>query len=302
MSSSQKQYEDRLTYIIYHQVKPGTDCPDGIMAAAIASMKYPEATIMGDSYQDNDWYQENDPHFYENKNLIIVDFSYPASWLKHWESHGCTITLIDHHAPKFPMLSGFSGAILDANECGATLTWKTFFPNDPMPELLLHVRRRDIGADGYYNGECRDSEAINEALTHLRHSWSTQDKDTISALKEVLKADNCSQLLLVGQDILVERDRIIKNACKRCRLVKLGDYTVPYLVTTSKEDRHVSNIGNYMCRVLYPESPFAWVKTEDGKSSLRSTGFDVSVIANQYGGGGHACASGFSRNVEPLEE
>lgn len=289
----------KQTRIIYHQVKPGVDCPDGVIAAAIASIKYPDALITGDSYQDNGWYVFNDPYPYRQESLIIVDFSYPAEWLHRWEANGCDVTVIDHHAPKFPMLKGFSGAILDANECGATLTWKTFFPDKPMPELLLHVRRRDIGADGYYEGQCRDSEAINEGLSTLRYKLSAP----ISLLRGILLDDNqpCQWLKDAGEPKLIERDRIIENACKRCRVVKMGDYTVPYLVTTAEEDRHVSNIGNYMCRVLYPEHPFAWVKTEDGKSSLRSTGFDVSAVASQYGGGGHAKASGFTRNVEPTE-
>lgn len=110
------------TQIIYHEVKPGIDCPDGVMAAATVSLAYPDAVIVGDSYQDNDWYDENDPCAYVNCKLIIVDFSYPAHWLNHWENNGCRVTVIDHHAPKFPMLSGFSGAILDANECGGYAT------------------------------------------------------------------------------------------------------------------------------------------------------------------------------------
>lgn len=288
-------------HIIYHQVKPGMDCPDGVMAAAIASLAYPDAEIVGDSYQDNDWYWENDPYPYEDCKLIIVDFSYPTGWLNYWKNNKCDVTVIDHHAPKFPMLSGFSGAILDANECGATLTWKTFFPNSPLPELLLHVRRRDIGVDGYYQGLCRESEAVNEELAAIRY----QSDNAIELLKSLLKTEDvhslCEMLRQAGEVKLVERDLIIQKACERCRLVKLGEYVVSYLETTPAEDRHVSNIGNYMCRTVHPDATFAWVKTHDGKSSLRSTGFDVSVVANQYGGGGHIQASGFSRNVEPIE-
>lgn len=285
-------------YIIYHQVKPGMDCPDGIMAAAITSLAFPDAEIVGDSYQDNDWYKNNDPYDYKNVEFIIVDFSYPAHWLNYWERQGCKVTVIDHHAPKFPMLSGFSGAILDANECGATLSWKTFFPDKPLPKILIHVRRRDIGADGYYQGLCRASEAINEELASLRY----QSPEPIQLLREILLGNySCCALQKAGEEKLIERDHIIQKACERCRLVKLDEYTVSYLETTPDEDRHVSNIGNYMCRTVHPNATFAWVKTHDGKSSLRSTGFDVSVVAQKYGGGGHAMASGFSRNIEPVE-
>lgn len=135
----------------------------------------------------------------------------------------------------------------------------------------------------------------------MRH----ESDNPIELLRALLRADDshslCEMLRQAGEDKLLERDRIIQEACTRCRLVKLGDHVIPYIQTTDEEDRHVSNIGNYMCRVLYPDAPFAWVKTHDGKSSLRSTEFDVSVVANEYGGGGHKQASGFSRSVDPIE-
>lgn len=285
------------TYIIYHQVKPGIDCPDGICAAAISKLKHTDAELFPDSYKDNADYgdipQATKYPFFED-NLIIVDFSYPANWLKYWESVGCKVTVIDHHAPKFPMLSGFSGAILDANECGATLTWKHFFPDNPMPSVLTHVRRRDIGADGYYDGLCRDSEAITEAIAKLRQDWKEQ---SVRGVQNLLKLDNCTELLEIGNSLLDERDAIVNKACERAELVILEGHKVSFVKTTKTEDRFVSNIGNVLCR-LHPDLPFAWVMSEDGKSSLRSLGFDVSKVANKLGGGGHARASGFVRQVE----
>jgi hypothetical protein len=35
--------ENCVKYITYHQVKQGVDCPDGIMAAAIAQLANPDA-------------------------------------------------------------------------------------------------------------------------------------------------------------------------------------------------------------------------------------------------------------------
>ena len=60
-----------------------------------------------------------------------------------------------------------------------------------------------------------------------------------------------------------------------------------------------SEIGDELCK-LYPDAPFAAVwcqKTESLQAwSLRSIGeFDVSVVAAQFGGGGHRNAAGFAR-------
>ena len=37
-----------MKYIIYHQVKKGVDCPDGLMAASIAALACPKAELLGD--------------------------------------------------------------------------------------------------------------------------------------------------------------------------------------------------------------------------------------------------------------
>jgi hypothetical protein len=38
------------TAIVYHQVKPGIDCADGITSAWVAKRKYAEADLIGASY------------------------------------------------------------------------------------------------------------------------------------------------------------------------------------------------------------------------------------------------------------
>lgn len=170
------------TYIIYHcyQDKNSdklTDCPDGIIAASIAYMALDcNAILLGDYYRHASDYSEkperDDYPFEAGDKVIIVDFSYPKHWLEYWQALGVDLTIIDHHADKFPQLEGFSRAILDEKECGATLTFKHFYPEREFPEILKDVRRRDIGADGYYRGECPDSEAFNEALSLWRSSFS----------------------------------------------------------------------------------------------------------------------------------
>jgi oligoribonuclease NrnB/cAMP/cGMP phosphodiesterase (DHH superfamily) len=62
-----------------------------------------------------------------------------------------------------------------------------------------------------------------------------------------------------------------------------------------KTDRLASQIGNAIA-LAHPEWQFAWIVSADGMgNSLRSSnGFDVSVVAQQMGGGGHKAATGFA--------
>ncbi|MGL5061363.1 MAG: hypothetical protein ACRC62_15425 [Microcoleus sp.] len=294
-----------MDYIIYHQVQPGIDCPDGIMAAAIASLRYPDAQIIGDCYKSEDEYGDRPfglPEFKTGDRLVIVDFSYPSAWLKYWENISVAVTLIDHHAPKFPMLAGFSGAILDADECGATLAWKTFFPDRPMPLILQHVRRRDIGSDGYYQADknCRDSKAITAKLAEMRHEVKTASangsiRGVIRLCYSALEMDEIGIQLLQqsGDRILAKEEAIVAEVAATATESELCGHLCGKVQTTAETDRLTSQIGNAIARA-HPEWDFAWIVSADGTgNSLRSTGFDVSAIAQQMGGGGHRAAAGF---------
>lgn len=88
--------------ILYHQVKPdvykegkkvraGLDCPDGIAAAWCALRKYPNANLIGCSYQSEP------PTVNDGDLLIIVDFSFELSIISQWREQGCKVITIDHH-------------------------------------------------------------------------------------------------------------------------------------------------------------------------------------------------------------
>lgn len=282
-----------MKYIIYHQIKDGVDCPDGIMAATIASLAMPDAHIIGD------WYNSDNNFDFEGDEVTIVDFSYPAERLKEWEDLGAKMTVIDHHAPKFPELSGFSNAILDENECGATLAWDYFFPGQPRPPILFHVRRRDIGADSYYKdaNACLDSKAITAALSHNRQEAS----NPMAYLQSVLELDDLSELRAQGKKIAADDERdaqlIAQRAYKICLPHPAGDGKVACWkveLRSEKEDRLVSLIGAAVTRSK-GEGSICWIEPSDGSNSLRSNGVDISGYAKQLGGGGHPFASGFPR-------
>lgn len=294
-------------YVVYHTYQDKitgelTDCPDGIISAAIAyaGLNY-DATLLGDYYRHGSDYpeipeQEKYP-FKPGDTVVIVDFSYPFHWLKYWESKDIELTIIDHHADKFPQLEGFSRAILDEKECGATLTFKHFFPNKILPEILKDVRRRDIGADGYYRGLVPDSEAFNEALNLWRISFldkyqlvkELSDLITVchSSYKALAEDILYRTFLPIGRLKLQERNEAVAKICKRAELRELKadkNYTVPYIQLDKEESRFVSTIGHKLAKE-HPDCPFAWIETPTGHS-LRSIDFDVRPVAKHFSGEG----------------
>jgi hypothetical protein len=155
------------TKVLYHQVKPGTDCPDGIASAWIVSRAIACQEIQGCVYQ-------SDPPSVEGcDRIIVVDFSFPASILEQW-AQNAEVIIIDHHKTALNDLAGLSERVLqkfDLSECGATLTWKHFSPNDPIPAFLKYVKDRDL-----WNFDLPYSEEIHEAVSNLKYQSGSFDR------------------------------------------------------------------------------------------------------------------------------
>ena len=100
-----------------------------------------------------------------------------------------------------------------------------------------------------------------------------------------------------GKAIKAFRDRQIDHAVKNSRMEYFAGYTIPVVNLSS----NISEVGNELCK-RFPEAPFcvSYCDRSDRKRSfsLRSIGdFDVSLVARNYGGGGHRNAAGFTTEV-----
>ena len=87
---------------------------------------------------------------------------------------------------------------------------------------------------------------------------------------------------------------LVDRACDSAHSVTLGGHDVPGVNSAVLQ----SEIGERLLEI-HPEAPFAVIYCRDKgqrRWSLRARrgGFDVSVIAKAFGGGGHASAAGFT--------
>ena len=279
------------TYIIYHQVKPGIDCPDGIAAAAVAKRKYPEASLLGWTYQS-----EELPNLKPGNKAIIVDFSFSASVMQSWADSGVDLVVIDHHQTAMNNLSGLSDRILarfDMAECGATLTWKTLFPDQPLPAVLEYVKDRDL-----WDFLLPETNSIHEAMAALRRPIALIDR-----LLDMTKEELLWFLMPIGEPLVAPKRQKVEEIANKFRWMALPKHPeapkdfVPVVVLAAdgSEDRYVSDVCMNLYRAI-PEALFTACVTSDGSWSLRSDKYgnntNVGAIAELYGGGGHRNASG----------
>lgn len=282
------------TKIIYHNVKPGFPCPDGLASAWVAQKVYPDAELIGWEHQRMDI-----PPVEAGDRLIIVDFAFTKEILQNWADKGCEVIVIDHHKSAEKMLSGFAGGILrfDMAKCGAMLCWEYFLSDQPAPVFLHYVQDQDL-----WEWKLPHSEAVREAFAVLWRSFALFDK-----LEPMNQQELLSFMLPIGQPRLEVKQRKIEAIAKRHFWGYVDKYLVPVICLRAGEERWGSDVCAWLYK-RYPQAPFTvcyhpermahWFGSRVPIAwSLRSDkdggNFDVSQIAISFGGGGHRNAAGF---------
>jgi uncharacterized protein len=272
--------------IIYHNIKPGFPCPDGLASAWVAAKVFPEAQLIGWEYSSFDL-----PKVSPEDNLIILDFSFSKQVLEHWTTLGCKVLVIDHHKSAQAMLEGFRGGILkfDLTKCGAILTWEYFFPNQPAPVFLQYIQDQDL-----WQWKLPESEAVREAFASLGRSFELFDK-----LEYLNQEEFLDFMRPIGQPRLEEKKKTVEAIALRFTWKELAGYSVPVVELGSKEERFRSDVCAFLYK-KFPDAPFtACYHTEknvekwDLRSDRDGNNFDVSAIAVSFGGGGHQNSAGF---------
>ena len=230
------------------------------------------------------------------RDVYLVDFSYKRAVVEEMLRTARRVTLIDHHKTAIddllPLKSDMAatnnngmgdnfGWFCDLNRSGATLAWDYLFPGEDRPLLLGHVEDRDL-----WRFKLPGTREIQAFVFSHEYSFELWDK--------LMSADQVELLKMTAAGAAIERKHHkdvaeLVAVCKR-RMV-IGAYDVP---VASLPYTLVSDAAHLMAQ----GEPFAacyWDTAEGRVFGLRATdeGVDVSEVAKQYGGGGHAKAAGF---------
>jgi oligoribonuclease NrnB/cAMP/cGMP phosphodiesterase (DHH superfamily) len=310
VSDSYDQYRDaqaakKKPLVIYHG-----NCADGFSAAWCFWKVQTKWEMLFDFHAGV--YSDAPPDV-TDRVVYLVDFSYKASVVAEMLTKAKQIWLIDHHKTALEDLAGLSMTasnlynFTDLERSGAMLAWdfcnncefgynvgqefikRIVRPGDPdyqvPPKLLEHVQDRDL-----WKFKLPLTREIQANLFSYPYEFETWD---------MLMSANITQLLEMGAaGAAIERKhhKDIAELVKVCqRYMTIGGYTVPvaslpYMLT--------SDAGHLMAKEYDGGRFFAACYWDTGIHrifSLRSTenGMDVSVIAKDYGGGGHKNAAGF---------
>lgn len=281
--------------VIYH-----ANCIDGFTAAYVFWCKFHDnAEYLAASYGDAI------PNV-ANREVFIVDFSYPIDKMEQIIKSADSVTWLDHHAAALIAISPLSQTyapvrfnnLSNINKSGAMLAWEFVGGDEFTLGLVEYVQDMDLGKN-----ELVASKAVNAYIASVEFSFKNfgdLETDVTTALYDAV--------IPAGEALLRNEDKVVKDlvdnysysiymdglyclVCNAPRYLRnavcdaLCKKQMLDLVNSGLEDnKHTVFAATYYIQ--------GWVKTY----SLRSLpdGADVNAIANLYGGGGHKHAAGFT--------
>ena len=254
----------------------------------------------------------NEPPDVKGRSVFILDFSYKPEVLALIIEQAAYTRLIDHHksaceefeaaakAGRFGDVrydveeSGNSiwrgrnfDVFFNMNHSGAMMTWKFFQGQAPPPKLLEYIEDRDL-----WRFNLPLSRECHEGLSSYPYDFEKWD--------DLMLLTPVNEIINDGRALLRKHFQDIESNLAVCkRQMTIGSHVVwvasmPITMTSDAANK------------LAEDGPFGvcyWDTPEGRVFSLRSTkesDFDVSKVAQIYGGGGHKHAAGFRIPFENL--
>jgi len=261
---------------IYHG-----NCADGFGAAWVVRRAY---KVLEEPYRPEfhaGVYSDAPPDV-TDREVIMVDFSYKRPVLLEMAEKAKSILIIDHHktaAEDLVDLPENVRTVFDMEHSGAMLTWLEYFQRETPRPLLAHIEDLDL-----WRFRLPGTREIQANVFSYPYDFEVWDG---------LMERRVEDLIAEGRAIERKHFKDIRELLPVVtRRLTIGGHDVPI---ANLPYIHVSDAAHELAK----GEPFAgcyWDTPKGRVFGLRSSegGVDVSEIAKQYGGGGHARAAGFT--------
>lgn len=149
---------------IYH-----ANCADGFTAAWVVN-RYCKGAV-----DFHPGIHQDAPPDVTGRDVILVDFSYKRPVIEMMLGQCASMLILDHHKSAIEDLTNIAwpstcSLVFNLDRSGARITWDHFFPNEPHPQLLLHVEDRDL-----WRFELPGTREIQAALFSYEYDFTTWD-------------------------------------------------------------------------------------------------------------------------------
>ena len=281
--------KDHVPFIINHEEK-NTKCRvvDGI-----------NLDMLGWDYGDKI------PDLSEYDKVIMCDISFPVEKMKALQKRlQDNFIWIDHHISAINDLNNylpqgylFPQGLRDPEFAACELTWKYFFLNEEMPEIVRLLGRYD----------CFGHKGTDEEQKVLEFQYGARQlmanyEDCYKVLVDFNNINTYKSILYSGKSIYQYLCTEAKQIYKKAFEIKLRepnckiaiDEVLKFLCVNQERfnpinfgiDYHKDGYDGFAC-FWYKDGKWMWSLYNDNGE------IDCSIIAKSYGGGGHKGASGF---------
>lgn len=267
---------DKNTTVLYH-----ADCPDGFGGALVAYKKFADKAVYLPVHHNEPY-----PKQVIGRDVYMIDFCYPKDVMAMILKEAKQVVAIDHHITGSEVVESLEYHLFDNNNSGSVLAWKYFFPGTSVPKFFQYIEDGDL-----WRFDLPLSKEVNSAICSYNFDFSLWNSLMLRCESE----EGIKQLGAEGDVLLRSSEEVVQKAVKYAEEVEFEGHRA--LMANSLV--YVSRIGNELSK---KKPPIGIVWSRRGKKiivSLRSDGtVDVAKLAEEYGGGGHAAASGFSFEEE----
>jgi nanoRNase/pAp phosphatase (c-di-AMP/oligoRNAs hydrolase) len=263
--------------IIYHGF-----CTDGFAAAYAAWKKFGNhATYIARNRTETPFI----PDIFRNKEVYVVDYSFPQEEMLACQAEAKSFIVIDHHLSAEQEVKSLKSFVFNNNHSGSYLAWKYFHPDTKVPRFIEYVSDADTWAHCLPDWKEIESFIYSNGENHFSFEHFEELHDNLETEEGYARAKKIGAMLQGAHTAKVVMYEGLAE------LVEFEGHTI-YAVNAPHEVKselgHVLALKTNSFALIFNYEKGFW------KCSLRSVkDFDVSVIATKYGGGGHKNASAF---------
>lgn len=262
------------------------------------------------------------PNLSNYDKVIMCDISFPKEQMNNLEfmleygnPESENFIWIDHHISAMNDNSerNFHG-LRDVKFAACELTWKYFFPNDPIPEIVRLLGRYDC-----FGHKGTDEEQYILHVQYGARSLISNYKQAYEWLQYALKDEFLSTYegsavhqqienrgLHIYDYLCTEAKQTYKNGfdikfmIPHPEYIGEGQFKLLRFICINKERFNPINFGIDYHKDGYDGCACFWYANGMWNFSLYNDNekVDCSIIAKQFGGGGHRGSSGFILNTE----
>ncbi len=273
-----ENYYDEDVVCFYHD-----NCTDGFTAAYLLKKALPHAEIRPASYGKDLDMDEID----KDTVVFFVDFSTKRDQMIEIAKNVKHVVVIDHHVSAEKELVDLPDNVdvyFNMDKSGAMMVFNFFWYARP-PMILRAIQARDLWTF--------DVRGANEIAMYIRTIPFTIEN------WHMLFDESYDTLVNIGESVLRYHMIIVESLKHDARKAIINGVET---MVVNAHDTFSSDLGHSIVSDGY-RFAVTWYEMANGKIKLgfRSDGeFDVSELAQSFGGGGHKAASGAV--VDSIEE